>query len=395
MKIIGYVVMLSMVAVLIAGCGKCGDKSGGSCCGTCNTAASDIEKSYYGKLDDGTQVDIYTLTNTKGAVAKILSYGGIVTELRMPDRDGKLGDVVLGFDNLEDYVAKSPYFGCLVGRYGNRIAKGKFKIGDNEYTLATNNTPDDKPCHLHGGIKGFDKHVWAVKPLFDNPEGPALEMTRVSPDMEEGYPGNLTVKAVYTLTDNNELKLTYEASTDKATVINLTHHSYWNLNEATGTILDHELMIKADTFTPVDSGLIPTGELRPVKGTPFDFNTPTRIGARVNDENEQLKFGAGYDHNWVMTKQDGNVNVQGSIYESRSGRLMEVLSDEPGLQFYCGNFLDGTLTGKKGIVYKHRYGLCLEPQHYPDSPNQTNFPSVLLQPGETYNLTIIYRFSVR
>ena len=396
MRRIGLPAMLFTMAVMISGCGPKA-KEGDSCCGTCKKGAAKagIEKAVYGKLKDGTQVDIYTLTNKKGAVAKILNYGGIVTELLMPDRDGKMGDVVLGFDNLEDYVEKNPYFGCLVGRYGNRIAKGKFKVGDNEYTLDTNNTPDDKPCSLHGGLKGFDKQMWEAKPNAQGDQGPILVLSRVSKDMEEGFPGNLTVTATYTLTDENALKLTYSATTDKPTVLNLTHHSYFNLNEATDTILDHEMMIAADKYTPVDSGLIPTGEIPAVKDTPFDFNTPTKIGARVNDENEQLKFGAGYDHNWVMTKQDGKVNLQARVYEAKTGRILEVLSDEPGLQFYCGNFLDGTLKGKKGIVYERRYGMCLEPQHYPDSPNQPNFPSVLLKPGETYSNTIVYRFSAK
>ena len=353
-----------------------------------------IVKAPYGALKDGTAVDIYTLTNGNGAIAKILTYGGIVTELHVPDRDGKLGDVVLGFDNLEDYVEKSPYFGCLVGRCGNRTANGKFKIDDVEYSLAINNTPDDQPCSLHGGLVGFDKRVWSVDAAEAGEEGPRLILSLLSNDMDEGFPGNLSVVATYTLTESNALKLTYRATTDKRTVINLTQHSYFNLNEASDTVLDHEVMIAADRYTPVNSGQIPTGELATVKDTPLDFNTPTRIGARINDDNEQLAFGGGYDHNWVMTKQDGNVNLQCSATEPKTGRKLEVLSDEPGVQFYSGNFLDGTLTGKKGIVYNQRYALCFEPQHYPDSANQPDFPSVILSPGETFESTIIYRFSV-
>lgn len=406
MKNIKYATVILVMTMIITGCGKptaekvkseTGEKApvNEEVCGTCAKPAPGITKAEYGKLEDGTVVDIYTLVNNKGAMAKIINYGGIVTELQMPDRDGKFGDVVLGFDNLKDYVEKSPYFGCLVGRYGNRIAGGKFKIDDTEYTLATNNSPDDKPCSLHGGLKGFDKQMWNATAMPENSTGPALVLQRVSSDMEEGYPGNMKVTAIYILTHNNELQLTYNATADKPTVVNLTHHSYFNLNGCTDTILDHEMMIAADKYTPVDSGLIPTGELAPVAGTPFDFNIPTKIGARVNDDNEQLKFGAGYDHNWVMKTQDGNVNLQCRIYDKKTGRVMEVLSDQPGLQFYCGNFLDGTLTGKKGIVYKHRYGMCLEPQHYPDSPNQPAFPSTLLKPGERYTNTIVYRFMTK
>jgi aldose 1-epimerase len=342
---------------------------------------------------EGIQVDLYTLRNAKGLEAKITNYGGIVVSLRVPDRNGQLGDVVLGFDTLAGYLSNeylkgNPYFGALIGRYGNRIGKARFKIADREYTLAANNGPN----HLHGGIKGFDKVMWEAKSLPG--EEPALELRYTSKDGEEGYPGNLTVTAVYTLTNDNALKLELTATTDKETVVNLTHHSYFNL-AGKGDILGHEVMINADTFTPVDSTLIPTGELRPVQGTPFDFRTPTAIGARINQDDEQLKFGKGYDHNWVINKPMGQLGLMARVYEPATGRVLEVLSTEPGLQFYTGNFLDGTLKGKGGWVYQFRNGFCMEPQHYPDSPNKPNFPSVELKPGQVYKNTIIYRFSTK
>ena len=307
----------------------------------------------------------------------------------MPDRNGQFGDVVLGYDNLADYIKDSPYFGALIGRYGNRIAKGKFTLDGKEYTLAVNNGPNA----LHGGLKGFDKVVWEPR-ILASPEGPSLELRYMSKDGEEGYPGNLSVTAVYTLTDDNALKLEYTATTDKDTVVNLTQHSYFNL-AGKGDILNHQVMIPADKFTPVDSTLIPTGELKPVDGTPFDFRTPTAIGARIGQDDEQLKFGNGYDHNWVINKPMGQLGLMARVYEPTTGRVLEVWSTEPGLQFYSGNFLDGKITGKGGWVYQFRNGFCMEPQHYPDSPNQPNFPSVVLKPGQVYRNTIIYKFSVQ
>lgn len=355
------------------------------------TDVKSIVQADFGKTPDGQTAQLFTLVNKNGARVKLTNYGGIVTSLEVPDRDGKLGDVVLGYDNLDGYIKSSPYFGCLVGRYGNRIAKGKFKLGGKEYSLATNNGANA----LHGGLKGFDKVLWAAKPM-ETKDGPAVELTYTSKDGEEGYPGNLKVTAVYTLTNSDELKLDYTATTDKETVANLTHHSYFNLKGAgSGDVLGHEMAIKAKQFTPVDETLIPTGELRPVKGTPMDFNTPTAIGARVEQKDEQLKFGKGYDHNWVVDKKLGELGLAARVYEPTTGRVMEVLSTEPGIQFYGGNFLDGTITGKGGKVYQFRNGFCLEPQHYPDSPNQPNFPSAVLKPGETYRNTIIYRFSVK
>jgi aldose 1-epimerase len=343
----------------------------------------------FGPPQNGIAVDLYTLRNNNGVEAAICNYGGLVISFKMPDRFGRFGDVVLGYDKLADYIKDTPYFGAMIGRYGNRIAKGKFTLDGKEYTLAVNNGPNA----LHGGLKGFDKVVWEPK-ILARSEGPSLQLRYTSKDGEEGYPGNLSVTAVYTLTDDNALKLEYTATTDKDTVINLTQHSYFNL-AGKGDILNHTVMIPADKFTPVDSTLIPTGELKPVEGTPFDFRTPTPIGARIGQDDEQLKFGGGYDHNWVINKPMGKLGLMARVFEPTSGRVLEVLSTEPGLQFYTGNFLDGKLTGKGGWVYQRRNAFCMEPQHYPDSPNQPNFPSVVLKPGQVYKNTIIFKFSLR
>jgi aldose 1-epimerase len=352
-------------------------------------ARMDIEKEQFGRTKRGERADIYTLKNANGCEAKITNYGGILVSLEVPDQAGKLGDVVLGYETLNEYVKNNPYFGALIGRYGNRIAKGKFKLGDRVYTLATNNGEN----HLHGGIVGFDKVVWDAKEIREA-EGVGLELTYMSKDGEEGYPGNLSVGVRYLWTNNNELKIDYAATTDRETVVNLTHHSYFNL-AGEGDILDHELMINAKQFTPVDEGLIPTGELRSVEGTPMDFTRRTAIGARIEQEDEQLKFGLGYDHNWVLDDYDGSMRMVASVYEPTTGRVMEVHTTEPGLQFYSGNFLDGSITGKGGTVYHKRYGFCLETQHFPDSPNKPNFPSTVLRPGEKYTSTTIYRFSAK
>ena len=343
----------------------------------------------FGQTTDGTAVSLYTLRNNNGAEAGICNYGGLVIFLKVPDRNGHFGDVVLGYDDLADYIKDSPYFGAMIGRYGNRIAKGKFTLDGKEYTLAVNNGPNA----LHGGLKGFDKVVWEPS-IMASLEGPSLQLRYVSKDGEEGYPGTLTVTAVYTLTQDNGLKLEYTATTDKDTVVNLTQHSYFNL-AGKGDILKHVVMIPADKFTPVDSTLIPVGELRPVDGTPFDFRTPTAIGARIGQDDEQLKFGNGYDHNWVINKPMDQLGLMARVYEPTTGRVLEVLSTEPGLQFYSGNFLDGKNKGKGGWVYQFRNGFCMEPQHYPDSPNQPNFPSVVLKPGQVYRNTIIFKFSVQ
>jgi aldose 1-epimerase len=350
-----------------------------------------ITKAAFGETKDGQAVDLYTLTNAKGLVAKIMTYGGTVVELKVPGRGGKLGDIVLGFDNLSDYEEKSPYFGCIIGRYGNRIGKAKFSIDGKEYILEAN----DGEQHLHGGLKGFDKVVWNAESVtVDN--GVGLKLHYLSKDMEGGYPGNLDVTVTYTLTNDNELKIDYSATTDKPTICNLTNHCYFNLaGQGNGDILGHELMFNSDYFTPVDKNLITTGELVPVKGTPFDFTVLTAIGKGVDANDEQIKFGGGYDHNWVLKKQSDEMSLAAKVYEPTTGRVMEIYTNEPGLQFYSGNFLDGSLTGKEGKVYKHRYAFCLETQHYPDSPNKPEFPSVVLRPGQKYHTTTIHKFSVQ
>jgi len=350
-----------------------------------------VQKKDFGKTPEGQNVEIYTLTNSRGAEAKITNYGGIVTSLKVPDRTGHLSDVVLGFDNLDAYLKGHPYFGALIGRYGNRIAKGRFTLNGVEYKLAVNNGAN----HLHGGLKGFDKVVWNARPL-KVANGAALVLTYQSKDGEEGYPGNLSVKVTYTLTNQNELKIEYSATTDKDTVINLTHHSYFNLaGQGEGDILKHSLFLNANRFTPTDEGSIPTGELRSVRKTPFDFLQATEIGARINEPDQQLQFGKGYDHNFVLNGKMGTMRLGARVYEAGTGRVMEVWTTEPGMQFYTGNFLDGTLTGIDGKVYQQRYGFCLETQHYPDSPNQPKFPSTVLRKGARYHTVTVYKFSTR
>ena len=355
------------------------------------TPSGTISQAPFGNTPDGTPVAIYTLRNSKGMEVRIMTYGGIVQSLKVPDKNGKLGDVVLGYDNLDGYLKSSPFFGALVGRYGNRIGGAKFTLEGKTYTLATNNGPNS----LHGGIKGFDKVVWKATSLM-TADGPALQLTYFSKDGEEGFPGNLKVTAVYTLTDDNELRLDFTATTDQPTVCNLTHHSYFNLaGQGNGDILGHIVYINADNTTPVDSNLITTGEIKPVDGTPFDFRKPTAIGARINDPDTVLQYGPGYDHNWVINKPMGKLGLQARVYEPATGRVMDVFSTEPGLQFYTGNSLDGSITGKDGKVYQRRTAFCMEPQHYPDSPNKPMFPTTELKPGETYQNTIIYRFYVK
>ena len=372
-------VAAGLVAILSAGCAT-------HCC-LMHHEGSPVA---FGATQDGTPVWLYTLRNKNGVEARIMTYGGIIQSLKVPDKNGKLGDVVLGYDTLDGYLTNSPYFGALIGRYGNRIAKGHFTLDGVTYTLATNNYPNS----LHGGVKGFDKVVWNAKPGHSD-AGPTLELTYVSHDGEEGFPGKLTVTALYTLTDDNGIRLDYTATTDKDTIINLTQHSYWNL-AGQGDVLGHVVYINADKFTPVDSTLITTGELRPVDGSPFDFRTPTAIGARIGDTNdEQIKFAGGYDDNWVINHPMGELGLDARVTEPTTGRVMEVWSTEPGLQFYSGNFLDGTITGKGGTVYQFRNAFVMEPQHYPDSPNQPNFPTAVLRPGEEYRQTIIYKFTAR
>jgi len=350
----------------------------------------DIDVTPFGQTPDGQQVRLYSLRNATGMTAEIMTYGAIVVSLKVPDKDGNMGDIVLGYDTLQGYLKETPYFGAIVGRYGNRIGKGKFTLDGVTYTLAINNDEN----HLHGGLKGFDKVVWDDEPVW-RPDGVGVKLSYLSADNEEGYPGNLQATVIYVLTNKNELRIEYEATTDKATPVNLTHHGYFNLTGAQRDILGHELMLNADKCTPVDAGLIPTGHLVDVTGTPMDFRKSTPIGARIEDNYEQLKFGGGYDHNWVLNKKGKTMTLAAKVYEPTTGRVMEVRTAEPGIQFYAGNFLDGTLTGKRGIVYKHRYGFCLETQHFPDSPNKPGFPSTILRPGGKYETTTIYRFSTK
>lgn len=348
-----------------------------------------IRKQPFGQTRNGEPVELYTLTNSNGVETSITNYGGRVVTLKVPDRAGKFADVVLGFDSLDPYLGNSPYFGALIGRYGNRIGKARFTLDGKEYKLAANNGPNA----LHGGVVGFDKVLW--KGEEGTGEEPSLKLTYLSKDGEEGYPGNLSVTVVYTLTDRNELRIDYEAATDQDTVLNLTNHSYFNLaGEGVGDILGQEIMINADRFTPIDSGLIPTGELKPVKGTPFDFTKSTAIGARINDRDQQIQFGKGYDHNFVLNG-GGGLTLAARVVEPHSGRIMEVLTTQPGVQFYTGNFLDGSVKGKGGKAYPYRSAFCLETQHFPDSPNKPGFPSVVLKPGEKFTSTTVYRFTAQ
>ena len=355
-------------------------------------AKSIMKKQPFGKTSDGRDVDLYTLTNKKGMEVAITNFGGIIVTLRVPDRKGKFDDVVLGYDSVDGYLTNKAFFGALIGRYGNRIGHGKFTLNGTAYTLPKN----DGDNTLHGGPEGFNKRLWTAKDV-SGPKGQALELTYLSADGEEGFPGNLSAKVVYTLTDQNELTIAYSATTDKETVVNLTNHSYFNLaGQGNGDILSHQLMIRGDHITPVDDALIPTGELQPVKGTLFDFTHATAIGARINQDDPQLKVGKGYDHNWALNAHGSRTPVLAAeAYEPTTGRVLQILTVEPGVQFYSGNFLDGTITGKGGKVYKHRYGFCLETQHFPDSPNQPKFPSTTLKPGQTYSTTTVFKFSIR
>jgi aldose 1-epimerase len=370
--------VLTAILVMCAGCSKFGRRK-------------DVESRSFGTTKDGAAVTLYKLTNAKGMVVEITNYGGIVVSLLIPDRQGKMTDVVLGFDSLDGYVGEHPYFGAIVGRYGNRIANGRFSIGSNTYTLAKNNGENA----LHGGLRGFDKAVWSASE-FTEKGARGLELKYLSKDGEEGYPGDLDTTVRYTLTDDNELRIDYSATTTKPTVVNLTNHSYFNLaGHGEGDILGHEVTINADRFTPVDAGLIPTGELRYVKNTPFDFIVRTPIGSRINADDEQIKLGGGYDHNFVLNGRSGTLRLVAEVIEPKSGRAMVVRTSEPGLQFYTGNFLDGKLRGKGGKVYNRRAGFCMETQHFPDSPNKPGFPPVLLKPGERYLSQTSFTFSTQ
>ena len=360
-----------------------------------------VTRAPFGKTPDGKVVEVFTLTNAKGVEARAITYGGIITSLRVPDRSGAMGDVVLGFDSLDGYLKGHPYFGAIVGRYGNRIGGGRFTLDGRTFKLVTNNGPN----HLHGGTVGFDKVIWAAEPAAS---GAGVVFTHASPDGDEGYPGTLKSRVSYTLTDRNELVVEYHATTDKPTHVNLTQHTYFNL-AGSGDILGHELTVHADRYTPVDSTLIPTGELAPVSGTPFDFRKPTAVGARISQPHEQLKHGGGYDHNFVVNGRPGvpatragrggveagDVRPAARLTEAKSGRTLDVSTTEPGVQFYSGNFLDGSLKGKGGQVYQKRAGLCLETQHYPDSPNKPKFPSTVLRPGQTYQSRTVFTFGVQ
>jgi aldose 1-epimerase len=345
----------------------------------------DIKKAFFGQLKNSAIIDSYILSNSRGLKAKLMTYGAALISLEVPDRNGRSADIVLGYDSLEGYIKKSPYFGATIGRCANRISKGRFVLDGVEYKLAIN----DGENHLHGGLKGFDKVVWKAGPVRLK-DAVGVKFTHASPDGAEGYPGNLVCAVIYALSEQDELRISYEAGTDKATPINLTHHSYFNLaGQGSGDILGHELMINADEYTRVDESLIPTGEMMPVVGTPMDFRVPVAIGARI------AQVAGGYDHNYVLKKGGGGLSLAARVHEPASGRIMEVSTTEPGLQLYCGNFLDGTIIGKSGRVYYKHYGFCLETQHFPDSPNKPNFPSTILLPGKKYTSLTVHKFSTK
>lgn len=381
---IRFIFFMSLMALITWGFFSCQEQSSGT--GESEQAKGkinmEVKKKSFGRLPDGQEVEIYTLTNANALKARLMTYGATLVSLEVPDRNGNLADITLGHDSLEGYLRASPYFGCVVGRYGNRIAKGRFTLNGVKYELATN----DGQNHLHGGIKGFDKVVWKAEPVQEE-GGVGIKFEYLSKDGEEGYPGNLSCTVIYKLTNNNELKIIYEAATDKATPVNLTHHSYFNLaGQGEGDILGHELMLNANYYTPVDEGLIPTGEIRSTKGTPWDFTKPKAIGAEI------AKVKGGYDHNFVLNSEEGELTLAARLLHPGSGRTMEIYTKEPGIQFYSGNFLDGSITGKSGKVYRKHYGLCLETQHFPDSPNKPNFPSAILNPNETYKSLTVHKF---
>ena len=356
---------------------------------TAMAAGTEIKEEHYGSMPDGRKVRVFTLTNPSGLRAKVTEYGAILVSMETPDKSGKTADLTHGYDTLEGWLTNTSYFGATVGRFGNRIKDGKFTLDGKHHSLATNNDPGGIPCHLHGGLKGFDKVLWSGKITGEN----GVEFSYTAKDGEEGYPGNLAVKVIYTLTDDNELKWQAQATTDAPTILNLVHHTYWNLSgDPAKSINDHVLMLDADDYLPTDAGLIPTGKVDPVAGTPMDFTQPTTIGDRIDADFEALKHGGGYDHAWVL-KQGGGVRLAARLKDPKSGRVMEVFTNQPAIQFYGGNFLDGKAIGKGGVAYARRTALCLESEGFPDSPNKPSFPSPVLRPGETYQHTMIHRFS--
>lgn len=383
-------VSLFAITTLVAACDRTSDGEGRMPESRHQNEGS-AEREQFGMLPDGTPIDVITLTNLHAMEVRAITYGGIITALRVPDRNGDLADVVLGHDDLAAYLAASPYFGAIVGRYANRIANGRFALDGHSYQLAVNNGQN----HLHGGLRGFDKVVWSADP-FVKPGSVGVVFRYTSPDGEEGYPGRLDVKVTYTLTDRNELAVDYHATTDRPTPINLTQHSYFNLaGEGRGSVLEHVLVIHADSFTPVDSTLIPTGEIVPVAGTPLDFTAPTSIGERIEQPDRQLAYGHGYDHNFVLNRTGPGLVLAVEVYEPTTGRTMDVYTTEPGLQLYTGNFLDGTITGKAGHVYGRHAGFSLETQHFPDSPNHAEFPSSVLRPGAVYDSRTVFAFGIK
>lgn len=380
-------IILCVAVGLTAAASKNGDQTRAAAAPAKGETIMPVKHEPFGRLPDGTAIDIYTLTNAHGLEARIMTYGAILVSLRLPDRNGRFADAVLGFDDLAGYLGAHPYFGAIIGRYANRIAKGRFILNGVTYALAQNNNGNS----LHGGSRGFDKVVWKAEPVRQTGAA-AVKLTYLSKDMEEGYPGNLAVTVVYALTDADELRISYEATTDKATPVNLTNHTYWNLGgQGQGDILGHELELEADALTAVDSpaNLIPTGRILSVKGTPFDFTSPHAIGERI------ARVEGGYDHNFVLRSGGGKMSLAARVHEPVSGRVLEISTDQPGLQLYSGNFLDGTVKGKGGVAYQKHSGLCLETQHFPDSPNQPNFPSTILEPGKKYATVTVHKFSVR